>query len=98
MRTFLSYYSQRLGKKKLLYKLTQEKGVQKELAANLIDDIVSDDVELEKCDAEARKYALAKKIADKSGAGKVYAHLMQKGYDSSVVSKVMAQLFDVFED
>lgn len=98
VRTFLSYYGERLGKKKLVYKLTQEKGIDKQLAENLTDDIISDEKELEKCRNEAEKYARQKKIADKSGASKVYAHLMQKGYDGAVVSKVMATLFDVFED
>ncbi len=98
VRTFLSYYGDRLGKKKLVYKLTQEKGIDKELAENLIDDAISDERELEKCRAEAEKYVRQKKIADKSGASKVYAHLMQKGYDGSTVSRVMATLFDIFEE
>lgn len=98
VRTFLSYYGDRLGKKKLAYKLTQEKGIDKALAEDLIEDAISDERELEKCRAEAEKYARQKKIVDKSGASKVYAHLMQKGFDGSTVSRVMATLFDVFED
>ncbi len=98
VRTFLSYYGDRLGKKKLAYKLTQEKGIDKELAENLIEDIISEERELEKCRAEAKKYARQKKISDKSGASKVYAHLMQKGYDGATVSRVMSTLFDIFGD
>lgn len=98
VRTFLSYYGDRLGKKKLAYKLTQEKGIDKELAENLIEDVISEERELEKCKVEAEKYARQKKITDKSDASKVYAHLMQKGYDGSTVSRVMSTLFDIFED
>ena len=98
VRTFLSYYGDRLGKKKLAYKLTQEKGIDKDLAENLIEDVISEERELEKCRVEAEKYARQKKITDKSGASKVYAHLMQKGYDGSTVGRVMSTLFDIFED
>ncbi len=98
VRTFLSFYADRLGKKKLAYKLTVEKGIDKRLADNLIEDAIDDDRELEKCRAEATKYASQKKMIDKSGAGKVYAHLIQKGYGSSVASRVVGGMFDAFED
>lgn len=98
VRTFLSYYGDRLGKKKLAYKLTVEKGVAKDVAVNLIEDLISDDREEEKARAEAEKYARGKKLTEKSDAGKVYAHLVQKGYESDVISKIVQGLFDVFCD
>lgn len=98
VRTFLSYYGERLGRRSLEYKLTQEKGVDKLLAANLIADTISDEQEAEKCRAEAERFVARKKFEDKSCAQKVYAHLVQKGYESAIISKIMATLFDVFED
>lgn len=98
VRVYLSYYGGRVGKKLLAYKLTQEKGIDRELAQNIVDELIDDERELEKCGEEARKYAAQKKIADRSGASKVYAHLVRKGYDSGVISKIMATVFDVVED
>lgn len=98
VRTFLSYYGGRLGKKKLIYKLTQEKGVDRQLVQNIVEDVVSDESELEKCRQEAEKYARQRKLTDKSGASKVYAHLVQKGFDGSIIGKVMSTLFDIFDD
>ena len=42
---FAEYYGAKLGKKKLEYKLVSEKGVPREIAANVLEDVVSEEEE-----------------------------------------------------
>ena len=93
-RNFLSFYKDKYGAKKLAYKLTTEKGVDREIADRLLNESISEDYELEKCLSTAQKYIKQKHIEDKSGAQKVYAFLYQKGFDYDTISKTMPKLFD----
>ena len=64
-RSFVDYYSHKMGRKMLLYKLTNEKGVDGTLASNMIADMVSDELETEKCKDMASKYVKKKRISEK---------------------------------
>ena len=63
-----------------------------------LNDEIDDDFELELADKFAKKFVKTKKITDKADAQKVGAHLFQKGFDWRIINKVMANLFDVYED
>lgn len=98
VRSFISFNKARCGAKKIAYKLTMEKGIDKTLVDNLIEDLIGDDFELEQAKAIAEKYVKQKKIVDKSGYKKVSAYLYQKGFDFRIINKVMSTLFDVYEE
>ncbi len=98
VRTFLFFNKSRYGARKIIFKLTNEKGVDKQLAQNIVDDEIDDDFEFELAQKFAQKFVKSKKIQDKSEAQKVGAHLFQKGFDWQTINKVMAQSFDVYED
>ena len=98
VRTFLLFNKSRYGARKIIYKLTNEKGVDKNIVENIVFDEIDDDFELELAEKMARKFVKTKKIEDKSDLQKVGAHLFQKGFDWRIINKVMATLFDVYED
>lgn len=98
VRTFLTFNADRYGRKKLQYKLTQEKGIARETVDGLLYDIVTDEAERAKCAEFAKAYAQKKHIADRSEAQKVAAYLYQKGFDYRDINSAMATLFDVYDD
>lgn len=98
VRTFLLFNKSRYGVRKIVYKLTAEKGVDKQKVEDIVYDEIDDDFEVELAEKFAKKFVKSKKIADKSDAKKVGAHLFQKGFDWRIIDKVMAKLFDVYED
>ncbi len=98
VRTFLLFNKSRYGVRKIVYKLTTEKGVDKQKVEDIVYDEIDDDFEVELAEKFAKKFVKSKKIADKSDAKKVGAHLFQKGFDWRIIDKVMAKLFDVYED
>lgn len=98
VRTFLLFNKSRYGVRKIVYKLTTEKGVDKQKVEDIVYDEIDDDFEVELAEKFAKKFVKAKKITDKSDAKKVGAHLFQKGFDWRIIDKVMSKLFDVYED
>lgn len=98
VRTFLLFNKSRYGVRKIVYKLTTEKGVDKQKVEDIVYDEIDDDFEVELAEKFAKKFVKSKKIADKSDAKKVGAHLFQKGFDWRIINKVMSMLFDVYED
>lgn len=89
-RSFVDYYSHKMGRKMLLYKLTNEKGVDNILATNMIADLVSDEVEIEKCQNMAQKYINKKRIAERKDMQKVGAYLYTKGFEWNVINVALA--------
>ena len=98
VRTFLLFNKSRYGVRKIVYKLTTEKGVDKQKVEDIVYDEIDDDFEVELAEKFAQKFVKSKKITDKSDAKKVGAHLFQKGFDWRIIDKVMSKLFDVYED
>lgn len=98
VRTFLLFNKSRYGVRKIVYKLTTEKGVDKQKVEDIVYDEIDDDFEVELAEKFAKKFVKSKKIADKSDAKKVGAHLFQKGFDWRIIDKIMSKLFDVYED
>lgn len=97
VRLYLSFNKSRYGSKKLAYKLTIEKGVDKTLVDNMIEDEIGEEFEKDSAKSIAEKYAKQKKITDKSGAQKVGAYLYQKGYSWGVINSVLDNLFNTFD-
>ena len=85
-RSFIDYYSHKMGRKMLLYKLTNEKGVDNTLATNMIADMVSDESEIEKCTNMAKKYISKKRISEKKDLQKVGAYLYTKGFEWNIIN------------
>lgn len=98
VRTFLLFNKSRYGVRKIVFKLTNEKGVDKNIVEDIVSQEIDDEFELELADKMAKKFAKSKKIEDKSGAQKAGAHLFQKGFEWRTINKVLANLFDVYED
>lgn len=95
VRTYLLFNKTKYGAKKIEYKLTTEKGIDKRLVANLIEDMLSDEFEISVATAQADKYMKQKKIADKSGYQRVSAFLYQRGFSFKIINKVLSKVFDV---
>ena len=89
-RSFVDYYSHKMGRKMLLYKLTNEKGVDGALASNMISDMVSDDLETEKCKDMAGKYVKKKRISEKKDLQKVGAYLYTKGFEWNIINLALS--------
>ena len=91
-RSFVDYYSHRMGRKMMAYKLTNDKGVDQTLVSNMIADIVSDDAETEKCVDMASKYVKKKRIWDKKDLQKVGAYLFTKGFEWNIINGALSQV------
>ena len=89
-RSFIDYYSHKMGRKMLQYKLVNDKGVDATLASNMILDLVSDDMETEKCIDMASKYIKKKRIAEKKDLQKVGAYLYTKGFEWNVINVALS--------
>ena len=96
VRTFLLFNKTKYGAKKIEYKLTAEKGIDKRMVANMIEDMLPDEFEVQVASDMAEKYIKQKKIVDKSGYQKVSAFLYQRGFAFKIINKVMAEKFDTF--
>jgi len=94
VRNYLIFNKERYGAKKIAYKLTAEKGVDKKLVENIIADSIDEDFEYRTCLGYAEKYVRQKHIEDKSQLRKVTAFLYQKGFDWRIINKVAGDLFD----
>ncbi len=93
VKAFVESYKKKIGAKKMLYKLTTEKGVDALLAQNALHDLFSDEEETDVALKIAEKYTKQKKIKPCDN-GKVGSYLYQKGYSSTVISKVIGLLFE----
>lgn len=91
---FVEYYGAKLGRKKLIYKLTAEKGISAELARFGVEDAVSDDAEREKALVAARKCAASKKVREKKDLPKVGAYLYQRGFAREEIDRALSVLSD----
>ncbi len=98
VRDFFEYYGGKYGRKRLIYKLTAEKGVSQELALRAADEYLSDEKELEKAVSFASRYVASKRIVNKKDFAKVSAFLYQKGFENSVISKAVSSLYDGASD
>ncbi len=92
VRVFIDFYGKKYGKGKIIYKLTFEKGVDKHLAESIVEELISDDSEVEKCALEAEKYIAKKHITEKKDFNKVNAYLYSKGYSYEIISKSLNTL------
>ena len=86
-----------MGRKMLAYKLTTDKGINQTLASNMIDDLVSDEKEIEKCIDMANKYIKKKRIAEKKDLQKVGAYLYTKGFEWNIINIALSncQLYEM---
>lgn len=98
VRAYIAFNKQKYGIKKIAYKLTAEKGIDKNLVDNLIADGVDGDFEMQTCRQFAEKYVKQKHIEDKSQLRKVTAFLYQKGFEWRVINAAICDLFDVDGD
>ncbi len=97
IKSFVLYYGSKMGKKKMLFKLTTEKGINRELALNTLEDLVTYDDEISKAVKIATKYAKPKKIKDENGDvvdevidyGRIKSYLYQKGFEFDVIEKAV---------
>lgn len=97
-RSFIDYYGGKLGRRLLAYKMTSVKGVNATIAANAIDDFVTDEVEKEKCLRLARKYASAKHITERQDFQKIGRYLSSKGFDWDIINFALEALKDEDND
>ncbi len=97
VRSYIASYSSRYGKRLIFYKLTHEKGVDGRLAANLLEDLLSDDMQRELCESLAKKH-MRRGANDRSEAHRLSTYLYQKGFDFDMINSVLSDLFDEYED
>lgn len=98
VRSFILFNQKRYGAKKIAYKLSTEKGVDKTLVDNMIEDLMGEDVQLDVCSDFAKKYIAQKKLTDKKDKSKLCAYLYQKGFSFGIINKVVDTYFDTTFD
>lgn len=94
VRTYILFSKNKYGAKKIEYKLTTEKGIDKRLASNLIEDLLPDEYELQVASDMASKYIKQKHISDRTGYQRVSAFLYQRGFSFKIINKALSPIFD----
>lgn len=98
VRSYVDYYSSKTGKRMIIYKLTTEKGVDSTLVSNLVEDLISDEDEVEKCKKLAAAYVSKKHITERKDFQKVGAYLFTKGFDWNIINRTLSTLYDANDD
>ncbi len=98
VRSYVDYYSAKTGKKMIVYKLTTEKGIDNSLATNMVEDLISDEVEKEKCLKMATAYVTKKHISERKDFSKIGAYLFTKGFEWNIINKALSALKVVEND
>ena len=80
----------RKGRRKLKFELMQ-KGVSGEIAESKLNELLDDDESEQACRRLAEKY-LKGRIIDQKLHAKLYNHLASKGYESSIILKVISEV------
>ena len=82
-----------MGKKKIEYKLINEKRVNEKLVYKALAEFFDKDLEKDKCREYAIKYMEKKHLTlDMEGKAKVGQHLYQKGYNWDTITAVLATI------
>lgn len=93
VKTFLGFYKNKFGKKQLELKLVTVKGIDKDLAKEIIDDVLSDDEEIEKATSFAKKYFSQKKLDfSRESIAKIGNWLYGKGFEWNIINKALSNL------
>lgn len=96
-KTFVEHYSKKWGRKKIVYELSQTKGLRQELAGEIVYDLVSDDDELALALSLAEKFL--KRKGDKDNAKqKCLAFLASRGIDFQTSVKAAETLIKGEDD
>lgn len=99
VKLYYESYGKKYGVKKIVFNLTTQKGVDKNLVENVLYEIAPNDGEQAKALAFAEKYIVQKKITNRKDGQKVGAFLFRKGFEWNVINSVMSTLFDdVYEE
>ena len=92
VKSYLLSYGEKYGRKKIIYALTFEKNVDKQVVEDIVFEALTDETEKEKGIRFAKKYIEQKQAETKAELQKVGAHLYSKGFDYAVITSVMAAL------
>ncbi len=88
--SFINSYKHKKGKIKLKFEL-RTKGVSPEIIDEKLEELLQDDETEESARNLLQKY-LKNKTFDAKTKQKAYAHLMSKGFESDVVSRVLSEV------
>lgn len=94
--SFINSYKHKKGRIKLKFEL-QSKGVSPEIIEQKLDELLEDDESEIYARAALEKY-LKNKTFDAKTRQKAYAHLMSKGFENDVISKVISEIKYASED
>lgn len=92
-RLFISVKTKKMGRKKMEYKLVNEKRVDEKIVRKAMAEFFNKGDEKEKCREFAIKYLNKKHFKlDREGWAKTGNHLYQKGYDWDTISSVLSSI------
>ena len=92
-RLYISIKTKKMGRKKMEYKLINEKRVNEVVVKKAMAEFFKADDEKEKCKDFAIKYLNKKHLKlDREGWAKAGQHLYQKGYDWDTISSVLSSI------
>lgn len=94
--SYIKTYSSNKGKKKIKYELIN-KGVDKQIIDEKLNDLIEEEEEFEVCKTMAKKY-LRNKVIDGKTRNKLSNHLASKGFGYDIISKVVREVFVEVED
>lgn len=98
VKNYLSVNGKKYGRKKIEYVLTVEKGVDKEVVREIVFESLDDETEHEKAMTLADKYLTPRVVLGKSPKQKLYAYLLQRGFENSIVSRAVEDAFTALKE
>lgn len=90
--SFLSFKGERYGRRKLIFDLTTQKGIPKNLVEQLVYEKISDEDELNKAVALATKYLDKEKKKVCNLKEKVWNFLAIRGFENETIRNTMSKL------
>ena len=97
VKQFLFFYKNKFGKKQLELRRTAVKGVDRKLVSEILDEQLSDDEELLKAVAFAKKYISQKKLdSSKESKAKLANWLYSKGFEWDIINRAISEVGDDF--
>ena len=88
----MSFKGERYGRRKLIFDLTTQKGISKNLVEELVYNKISDEAELDKAVSLASKYLEKEKKKVCNLKEKVWNFLAIRGFESETIKSAMSEL------
>jgi SOS response regulatory protein OraA/RecX len=93
VRDYIAYHGQKFGRKRLEYELVSVKGIDKDTVREILEELTSDEAELEKAFKAAEKFCSTRVMSSKNPKAKLLNHLGYRGFDAKTAFAVANEIF-----